>query len=76
MKTRAVRGDVPGPLPAGPAGSSPPEPRTRCTVPWLVSNTPLSTVVTGRGLRVSATAPVRVSVPEPKPKPRTGKERS
>jgi hypothetical protein len=54
----------------------PPEPSTRCTVPWLVSNTPLSTLVTGRGLRVSAVAPVSVSVPAPVSKPRTGKDRS
>ena len=60
--------------PGPPAG--PPEPSTRCTVPWLVSNTPLSTLVTGRGLRVSAVAPVSVSVPAAASKPRTGKDRS
>lgn len=41
----------------------PPVPRQRCTVPVLVSNLPLSTVVTGCGLRVSTGDPVAADVP-------------
>ncbi len=77
VTTLAVRGSDAA-VRCGPRASPapPPEPRTRCTVPWLVSNTPLSTVVTGRGRRASAVAPVRVSVPAAASKPRTGKDRS
>jgi hypothetical protein len=45
-------------------------------VPWLVSKTALSTVVTGCGRRVSTGAPVAASVPAPISNPRTGNERS
>jgi len=41
------------------------EPSTRWTVPWLVSNTPLSTVVTGCGRRVSAAEPDITPWPPP-----------
>jgi hypothetical protein len=56
--------------------SVPPQPRMRCTVPWLVSNTPLSVVVTGCGRKVLTTAPVATSRPTPGSAPRTGKDRS
>ena len=45
-------------------------------VPWLVSNTPLSVVVTGCGRKVSITAPVATSRPASASAPRTGKDRS
>ncbi|HET6186335.1 MAG TPA: hypothetical protein VFE59_04970 [Trebonia sp.] len=56
--------------------SVPPQPSTRCTVPWLVSKTPLSTVVTGCGRRVFTAAPVATEVPAAGSNPRTGNDRS
>ena len=44
--------------------SVPPPPRIRCTVPWLVSNVPVSVVVTGCGRYVwHRRCPVAISVP-------------
>ena len=45
-------------------------------MPWLVSNTPASSVVTGRGRMVCTGAPVATSVPAMLSNPRQGNDRS